>query len=199
MLANLERSRCHATASIRAHCLVRTGSTGIRACRTLTAPIDPTMETWPSGRRRSPAKGVDGEPSRGFESLRLRHVPLFLLHFSVMKQSVACPDGACGGAHDPDPASLPRSAGRRRRFPCRPEPSTNGMALKTSRMSGSHGRPVVPVLVATVNPTFVANENATVLACCFVRSRAALVMKSPRMERDSASGSGPRPGSSPRA
>ena len=39
------------------------------------------------------------------------------------------------------------------------------------------------MLVATVNPTFVANENATVLACCFVRSRAAVVMKSPRMER----------------
>ena len=32
---------------------------------------------WPSGRRRSPAKGVGGKPSRGFESLRLRHLPLF--------------------------------------------------------------------------------------------------------------------------
>ena len=32
-----------------------------------------SMETWPSGRRRSPAKGVDGKPSRGFESHRLRH------------------------------------------------------------------------------------------------------------------------------
>ena len=32
-------------------------------------------ERWPSGRRRSPAKGVDGEPSRGFESLPLRHFP----------------------------------------------------------------------------------------------------------------------------
>ena len=40
-----------------------------------------------------------------------------------------------------------------------------------------------PVLVATVNPTFVANENATVLACCFVRPRAAVVMKSPLTER----------------
>ena len=39
------------------------------------------------------------------------------------------------------------------------------------------------LLVATVNPTFVANENATVLACCFVRPRAAVVMKSPRTER----------------
>ena len=28
---------------------------------------------WPSGRRRSPAKGVGEESSRGFESLRLRH------------------------------------------------------------------------------------------------------------------------------
>gem|GEM_PF-4011655 len=30
-------------------------------------------ERWPSGRRRSPAKGVGGQPSRGFESLPLRH------------------------------------------------------------------------------------------------------------------------------
>ena len=35
--------------------------------------VDPTAETWPSGRRRSPAKGVGPEGSRGFESLRLRH------------------------------------------------------------------------------------------------------------------------------
>ena len=37
--------------------------------------VDPLMETWPSGRRRSPAKGVGEESSRGFESLRLRHKP----------------------------------------------------------------------------------------------------------------------------
>ena len=35
------------------------------------------MEMWPSGRRRSPAKGVGEESSRGFESLRLRHYLLF--------------------------------------------------------------------------------------------------------------------------
>ena len=35
------------------------------------------MEMWPSGRRRSPAKGVGEESSRGFESLRLRHYPFF--------------------------------------------------------------------------------------------------------------------------
>jgi hypothetical protein len=34
-----------------------------------------SVETWPSGRRRSPAKGVGPEGSRGFESLRLRHTP----------------------------------------------------------------------------------------------------------------------------
>ena len=39
--------------------------------------LDGSAETWPSGRRRSPAKGVDGKPSRGFESHRLRHLPLF--------------------------------------------------------------------------------------------------------------------------
>ena len=37
--------------------------------------LHPGVETWPSGRRRSPAKGVGGKPSRGFESLRLRHSP----------------------------------------------------------------------------------------------------------------------------
>ena len=36
-----------------------------------------SMETWPSGRRRSPAKGVGEESSRGFESLRLRHTDFF--------------------------------------------------------------------------------------------------------------------------
>jgi hypothetical protein len=34
------------------------------------------LERWPSGRRRSPAKGVGPEGSRGFESLPLRHFPL---------------------------------------------------------------------------------------------------------------------------
>ena len=38
--------------------------------------VNPSMEMWPSGRRRSPAKGVGGKPSRGFESLRLRHLTL---------------------------------------------------------------------------------------------------------------------------
>lgn len=44
-------------------------------CPPWLAPIDGSTETWPSGRRRSPAKGVGGKPSRGFESLRLRHKP----------------------------------------------------------------------------------------------------------------------------
>ena len=35
-----------------------------------------SAETWPSGRRRSPAKGVGSEGSRGFESLRLRHISI---------------------------------------------------------------------------------------------------------------------------
>ena len=37
--------------------------------------LETALETWPSGRRRSPAKGVGPEGSRGFESLRLRHKP----------------------------------------------------------------------------------------------------------------------------
>ena len=34
------------------------------------------VERWPSGRRRTPGKCVGGKPSRGFESLPLRHLPL---------------------------------------------------------------------------------------------------------------------------
>jgi len=34
----------------------------------------PGTERWPSGRRRTPGKCVGGEPSRGFESLSLRHI-----------------------------------------------------------------------------------------------------------------------------
>ncbi len=45
----------------------------IPPCPWIVTWINPQMETWPSGRRRSPAKGVDGKPSRGFESHRLRH------------------------------------------------------------------------------------------------------------------------------
>ena len=41
------------------------------------ALVYPSAETWPSGRRRSPAKGVGPEGSRGFESLRLRHYPRY--------------------------------------------------------------------------------------------------------------------------
>ena len=47
-----------------------------------------STETWPSGRRRSPAKGVGEESSRGFESLRLRH---HILTISVAGISVDIP------------------------------------------------------------------------------------------------------------
>jgi hypothetical protein len=40
-----------------------------------TRPTD----SWPSGRRRTPGKCVGGEPSRGFESLTVRH-NLLILH-----------------------------------------------------------------------------------------------------------------------
>ena len=38
------------------------------------APLGRPAEMWPSGRRHTPAKGAGGKPSRGFESLRLRHI-----------------------------------------------------------------------------------------------------------------------------
>ena len=52
----------------------------INACPPQTPPLNGSTETWPSGRRRSPAKGVGPEGSRGFESLRLRHTELKLLN-----------------------------------------------------------------------------------------------------------------------
>ena len=44
-----------------------------RPCRPAAKPLGATSERWPSGRRHTPAKGAGGEPSRGFESLPLRH------------------------------------------------------------------------------------------------------------------------------
>ena len=41
----------------------------------MLARLYPSAEMWPSGRRRSPAKGVGPKGSRGFESHRLRHLP----------------------------------------------------------------------------------------------------------------------------
>ena len=37
--------------------------------------LNASAERWPSGRRHTPAKGAGGKPSRGFESLPLRHLP----------------------------------------------------------------------------------------------------------------------------
>ena len=49
------------------------------SCVSEKPPLNGSAEMWPSGRRRSPAKGVGPEGSRGFESLRLRHPHFFLL------------------------------------------------------------------------------------------------------------------------
>ena len=37
--------------------------------------VGQSAETWPSGRRHTPAKGAYRKRYRGFESLRLRHLP----------------------------------------------------------------------------------------------------------------------------
>ena len=55
-------------------------------CFPSSGPLHGSAETWPSGRRRSPAKGVGGKPSRGFESLRLRH----LTSFSISSGCLGC-------------------------------------------------------------------------------------------------------------
>ena len=48
-------------------------------CFPVPRPLYGAAETWPSGRRHTPAKGADGKPSRGFESLRLRHTLLIYI------------------------------------------------------------------------------------------------------------------------
>ena len=48
------------------------GNSLVGICR---SGLKAKLETWPSGRRRSPAKGVGGKLSRGFESHRLRQRP----------------------------------------------------------------------------------------------------------------------------
>lgn len=69
-------------------------------CPRPEAPINGQAETWPSGRRHAPAKGADGKPSRGFESLRLRHKILVLRDFS--ESAVISPRFRGSGGRFPD-------------------------------------------------------------------------------------------------
>ena len=57
----------------------RPAQSAVSPCFLRSRPLDTALETWPSGRRHTPAKGADGKPSRGFESLRLRHPHIFLM------------------------------------------------------------------------------------------------------------------------
>ena len=87
-------------------------------------------ERWPSGRRRTPGKCVDGEPSRGFESLSLRQPRLGL---------VGSPAGRAPGAEGAiprraAPGSRPRL--RRRSVSVRPRSSS---ASVTPGRSGARG------------------------------------------------------------
>ena len=51
----------------------------------LAQHINLSVDRWPSGRRRSPAKGVGGKPPRGFESLPVRHQNLLSYCFNGIK------------------------------------------------------------------------------------------------------------------
>ena len=60
----------------------------------------PPTDRWPSGRRRTPGKCVGGEPSRGFESLSVRHPQSEIAYLFVPQPIVAqCPRLA--GTHGP--------------------------------------------------------------------------------------------------
>ena len=45
------------------------------SCTPFPARLNAASDRWPSGRRRAPGKCVGGRPSRGFESLPVRHLP----------------------------------------------------------------------------------------------------------------------------
>ena len=51
----------------------------------LAQHINLSVDRWPSGRRRSPAKGVGGKLPRGFESLPVRHQNLLSYCFNYIK------------------------------------------------------------------------------------------------------------------
>ena len=51
----------------------------------LAQHINLSVDRWPSGRRRSPAKGVGGKLPRGFESLPVRHYQSLSYCFNDIK------------------------------------------------------------------------------------------------------------------
>ena len=53
-------------------------------CKSLQPQLLRSAETWPSGRRHTPAKGAGPKGSRGFESLRLRHLALASRRFCFL-------------------------------------------------------------------------------------------------------------------
>src|SRR6056297_3306286 len=53
--------------------------------------LNHAAERWPSGRRRTPGKCVGGKPSRGFESLPLRHYrPFELVQATRSRRNFSC-------------------------------------------------------------------------------------------------------------
>ena len=84
------------------------GGAGVcfQPCFRTIGHIERATEWWPSGRRHTPAKGADGKPSRGFESLPLRHLPprkrspdpgcgrIFPLFSRVMRERLSTGSGA---------------------------------------------------------------------------------------------------------
>ena len=77
----------------------------IRPCKPRGDPAHiRRTDSWPSGRRRTPGKCVGGKPSRGFESLTVRHPDSKLVSGCRATAQVAV-TGAFFGAY-PDPVSL---------------------------------------------------------------------------------------------
>ena len=64
------------------------------SCPAFKIPLNDSAETWPSGRRRSPAKGVYVNAYRGFESLRLCHHPYIAIITSKIRGLVVVSLGA---------------------------------------------------------------------------------------------------------
>jgi hypothetical protein len=87
----------------------------------MLARLYPSAEMWPSGRRRSPAKGVGPKGSRGFESHRLRHLTPRISLFSLHRGGSGAMCGCLHGRSRPKGAVCPPRDASGRQLPARPQ------------------------------------------------------------------------------
>jgi hypothetical protein len=119
--ASFDRTRSPGSSTVRQRFERQTGPHQYRLVVRVRDLLNASAEWWPSGRRHTPAKGADGKPSRGFESLPLRQPPRSRFPCSVSPRIVpgSCGVGAPSLQERPDKAAL--SGGSARAVSARPE------------------------------------------------------------------------------